>query len=100
MERIMFESLKKRIVYRSKNKEDWEKAQELLNEANISHYAWVSEEPPVGGCGSKLDIRTFASTKKLPKLMYSIEVHKDLEKDAMNILKDQVLPPRSYGVAL
>ncbi len=96
----MFESFSKRIVYRSKNEEDWKIAQGLLKEAGIDHYAWVSEEPPVGGCGSKLDIRTFASKKKLPKMMYSIEVKKDLEKEARTVLDGKVLPPRSYGTAL
>ncbi len=96
----MFEGLNKRIIYRSKDEGDWKKAQDLLNEAKITHYAWVSEEPPVGGCGSKLDIRTFASKKKLPKAIYSIEVRKEAEKDAMKVLSGNVLPPRSYGTAL
>ncbi len=95
----MFETFTRRIVYRSKDEEDWKKAQEILKNAGIEHTAWVSEEPPVGGCGSKLDIRTFASKKKLPRAIFSIEVSKESEKTAKQTLDGKVLPPRSYGVS-
>ncbi len=95
----MFETFSKRIVYRSKDEADWKKAQELLQGAGIEHTAWVSEEPPVGGCGSKLDIRTFASKKVLPRAIFAIEVSKDSEKAARQTLDGKVQPPRSYGVS-
>lgn len=96
----MFEGLRKTIVYRSKDEEDWNKAQKLLHDAGIKCEAWKSEEPPVGGCGCKIDVRSFASGKKIPRNIFSIEVRKEFGKMAQDALSGKVLPPRSYGVGI
>lgn len=96
----MFEGLRKTIVYRSKDEADWHHAQKLLQDAGIRCEAWKSEEPPAGGCGSKLDVRTFASTKKIPKTIFSIEVRNEFGKMAREALSGKVLPPRSYGAGI
>ena len=87
----------KSLVYSSKEEQDWQKAKKLLEEAGISFHSWVSEEPPVGGCGSKIDIRSFGTGKRVLKEIFKIEVEKTDRKEAEKILKDQVLPVRYYG---
>ena len=52
---------RKSLVYCSKDREDWEKARGLLAEAGIDITARNVEEPPVGGCGAKIDARSFLS---------------------------------------
>lgn len=86
------------LVYRSKNKADWEKAQELLQRSNLNFRAWHSEEAPVGGCGSKLDIRQFGRKAPISKTVYKIEVEAKDKAEAQNILVGKVLPIRFTGV--
>ncbi len=90
--------LGKRLVYSSKDREDWEKAKSILQKERLAFHDWISEEPPVGGCGSKIDIRSFGKGKPVPKEIFKIEVDKHDLQHAQDILKDQVQPPRSYGV--
>ena len=89
--------LGRRLVYSSKDRQDWEKAKGILDEGSISFHAWVSEEAPVGGCGSKIDIRAFGTGRPVPKEIYKIEVEKADQVRAGELLKGQVQPPRSYG---
>lgn len=96
----MFEGLRKTVVYRSKDEADWNKARALLHDAGIKHSAWKSEEPPVGGCGSKLDIRSFGRAGNIPKTIFSIEVDRADQKPAAEVLSGRVLKPRSYGTGI
>ena len=95
----MCEGLKITLVYRSKDESDWNRARELLNHDGVTYRAWKSEEPPVGGCGAKLDVRTLASGK-IPGTIYSIEIKNDQAKAAREALSGKVLPPRSYGAGI
>ena len=86
------------IVYRSKDEQDWEKAKALLEEAGIEMKYWVQEDLPMGGCGAKVDIRKFMNDKPFKKFIFKIEVAKEDEKAALEILKDKVKKPESYGL--
>ena len=88
------------LVYSSKDKEDWEKAQKLLNDAHIIFSCREAEEPPVGGCGSKIDIRSFMKKEPVSRIVYKIEVKKSEEKQARFILDGNVLPIRSFGTMM
>jgi len=86
------------LIYRSKDRGDWEAAQAILTAQNIEHTAWESEELPVGGCGCKIDVRKTSKEKVIPKTVYQIEVSKAAAEDASAALAGKVRPMRSYGV--
>lgn len=88
---------RKTLVYQSKDKADWEKAQSLLTERGIDMKAWNVEEPPMAGCGVKIDPRTFLNKNPVPKVLYKIEVANADREQAQTVLKDQVQPVRFYG---
>ena len=92
---------RKILVYSSKDRADWEKAQGLLREAGISFTAWSAEESPAGGCGGKADPRTFMSGKKsVPKTVYKIEAAAADETGAKKALDGKVRPVLSYGYTI
>lgn len=96
----MFHIQKKALVYRSKDEADWEKAKKILNDNQVENKAWANTEPPVGGCGSKIDVRTFMNGgKKISKIIYFIEVNPEDKDKAESLLKGNVQPVRSYGSA-
>ena len=86
------------LVYQSKKKDDWEKAQKLLTDAGIEFHAWEAEEPPVAGCGSKIDPRKFMRKVEIPREIYRIEVDRDIHAEAKKALQGKVLPVISYGL--
>ena len=86
------------LVYQSKKKDDWDKAQKLLSDAGVEFNAWKAEEPPIAGCGSKIDPRKFMRKVEIPKEIYRIEVDKDSRSNAEKILQGNVLPVISYGL--
>lgn len=90
----------KRIVYRSKNKADWEEAKRLLTESGIEHYPHAGDETPVAGCGAKIDPRKFMNEKPVPSKIFSIEVAKEDKERAEHVLDGKVQPPRSYGYGI
>ena len=85
------------IVYRSKDRADWEEAKRLLEESGIGNYPLAADETPVAGCGAKIDPRKFLNEKSVPTTVYSIEVAKEDRERAEKILDGKVQPPRSYG---
>lgn len=88
----------KRVVYRSKNESDWETAKRLLKEAGIAQYPAATEEVCAAGCGSKIDPRRFLNGgNTVPSKIYRIEVAKEDQKKAEEILSGKVQPVRSYG---
>ena len=94
----MFESLRKELVYCSKDRDDWEKAKALLESSGVRHSAWESEEAPVGGCGSKIDPRTFMTGKKsIPRTIFRIQVSLPDAPAARAALDGQVRPVQHYG---
>ncbi len=46
---------KKTLVYRSKDKDDWDKAKKLLEEADIVYFPFAAQESPIPGCGAKVN---------------------------------------------
>ena len=86
------------LVYQSKKKEDWEKAQQLLASAGIEHHAWFVEEAGAAGCGSKIDPRKIMRRIEIPKEIYRIEVDRQDGKKAEDTLRGNVLPVISYGL--
>ena len=93
-------SFRRILVYCSKDQADWEAAKELLEDAGVSSKAWESEESPVGGCGSKIDIRSFGTKKVVPKTLYKIEVEPGDEARAKELLAGKVQPVRFYGTGI
>lgn len=94
----MFERLKKELVYCSKDRADWESAKALLSAAGVGHSAWESEEAPVGGCGSKIDPRTFMTKNKaIPKTIFRIQVSRPDAEAAKKALEGKVKPVQHYG---
>ena len=92
---------RKSLVYSSKDRADWEKAQGLLRATEIDFNAWEAEESPAGGCGGKADPRTFLSGKKsVPKTVYKIEVAAADEPAAKKELAGKVRPVLSYGYSI
>ena len=86
------------LVYQSKKKDDPEKAKELLTDAGIEFHAWAAEEPPVAGCGSKIDPRKFMRKVEIPREIYRIEVDRNIDAEAKETLLGKVLPVISYGL--
>lgn len=88
---------RKALVYRSKDKEDWERAQELLRQAGVEFFSLAGEEPPVPGCGAKIDPRKFMNPNPVPTTLYTIDVAAGDREKAAALLAGKVLPVRSYG---
>lgn len=65
---------KREIVFDKKDKPGWLRAKEALQAAGIRSVRGTSYEvePPVCGCGSKLDPRDFGPKGKIDRKMYRI----------------------------
>lgn len=71
------------LVYdEQKGREDWKAAKEKLKTAGIKiNTGYYEKECPVGGCGSKLDIRDFGPRGRIDRKGYYIRVAlADVEK--------------------
>jgi hypothetical protein len=91
---------KKTLVYRSKDKGDWDKAKKLLEEADIVYFPFAAQESPIPGCGAKVDPRRFLNKNPVPSTIYRIEVLMENRERAGSILEGKVLPIRSYGYSI
>lgn len=80
---------KKVNVFQKKDREGWQKAKEALKAAGVRGIAarHYEVEPPVGGCGSKLDVRNFGPNGRIDREMYSIDVPEDQAEKARELLK-------------
>ena len=67
---------KREEVFCKRDREDWTAAKAALKAAGIRGIrAWHCEvEPPVGGCGCKLDIRNFGPKGRIDRELYLIAV--------------------------
>lgn len=67
---------KREEVFCKRDREGWTAAKATLKAAGIQGVrAWHYEvEPPVGGCGCKLDIRNFGPKGRIDREMYVIAV--------------------------
>lgn len=70
----LFEERKE--VFCKRNREEWKKAREALRAAGIQGVKarHCEVEPPVGGCGCKLDIRNFGPNGRIDREMYYLTV--------------------------
>lgn len=91
---------KKTLIYRSKDKADWDTAKKLLEEADIVYFPFTAQESPIPGCGGKVDPRKFLNPKPVPSRIYQIEVSTENKEHARSILDGKVLPIRSYGYSI
>ena len=67
---------KREEVFCKQDREAWKAAKAALQAAGIRGVrAWHCEvEPPVGGCGCKLDIRNFGPKGRIDRELYLIAV--------------------------
>ena len=67
---------KKESVFREKNKTAWLAARTALKNGGITgvRAGSIETEPPVCGCGAKLDIRDFGPKGKIDRNFYYIDV--------------------------
>ena len=91
---------KKTLVYRSKDKDDWDNAKKLLEEADIACFPFAAQESPIPGCGAKVDPRRFLNKNPVPSTIYRIEVLMENTERADSMLEGKVLPIRSNGYSI
>ena len=80
---------KRKEVFCKRDKAGWEAAREALKAAGIQgvkarHF---QVEPPVGGCGCKLDIRNFGPRGRIDREEYFITVPADEADRAREVLE-------------
>lgn len=82
---------KKESVFREKNKTAWLAARTALKNGGITgvRAGSIETEPPVCGCGAKLDPRDFGGRGKIDRNLYYIEVPVSQAKRARQILGEQ-----------
>lgn len=67
---------KRKEVFCRRDKAGWKAARDALKAAGIRGVrAWhYEQEPPVGGCGCKLDIRNFGPNGRIDREVYVVSV--------------------------
>lgn len=67
---------KREDVFCKQDREGWKAAKAILQAAGVRGVkAWHCEtEPPVGGCGCKLDIRNFGPNGRIDRELYLVSV--------------------------
>lgn len=88
---------KKNVVYRSRDREDWLKAQRLLEEAGIEYWPFATEEVPMGGCGAKIHPGKFWGSREASPIIFRIEVATDDKDKTETVLAGKVQPVRPCG---
>ncbi len=89
---------RKIVVYRSRDKDDWVKARNLLESNGIEYTAFESEEAQIAGCCSNLNPGNIWGTKK--QYIFRIEVPVKYKEQALTILEGNVLPIKACGFQL
>lgn len=79
---------KREIVFDKKDKPGWQRAKEALKAAGIRSVRGTryEVEPPVCGCGSKLDPRDFGPKGKIDRNMYRITLPQSEAEKGRRIL--------------
>lgn len=79
---------KREEVFCKQDREGWTAAKAALKAAGIRGVrAWHYEaEPPVGGCGCKLDIRNFGPKGRIDREMYVVAVPAEETERAAAVL--------------
>ncbi len=80
---------KQEEVFCERNKAGWEAAREALKKAGIRGVKarHCEVEPPVGGCGCKLDIRNFGPNGRIDREEYFITVPSGEAEKARKVLE-------------
>lgn len=80
---------KKTVIYQEKGqKAHYRAVKEALKNAGISGVSgsvW-SDEPPVCGCGAKLDVRDFGPNGKIDRDIYTIRVPEESAENARGVV--------------
>ena len=84
---------KREEVFCKRDKAGWEAAKAALSAAGIRgvRARHCQVEPPVGGCGCKLDIRNFGPNGRIDREEYFITVPAEEAEKARKVLEDQSL---------
>ncbi len=82
----------KALVYRSRNRDDWEKAKNLLQDAGVEIFPAATEEIPVAGCGCKIHPGKMVNPERYTPVIYRIEVSTSDREKAEKILEGNVMP--------
>lgn len=79
---------KREEVFCKRDRAGWTAAKAALKAAGIRGVrAWhYEEEPPVGGCGCKLDIRNFGPKGRIDREMYVVAVPAEEAERAAAVL--------------
>lgn len=82
---------KKETIFKEKNKELSIKIATALKEAGFKGVSQggYEVEPPVGGCGCKIDIRNLGKNGKIDRLMYYVDVLQE-DVEAARAIADSV----------
>lgn len=82
---------KRETVFDKRDKTGWQQAKETLKAAGIRGVRGTvyETEPPVCGCGSKLDPRDFGPKGKIDRCMYRITVPAPEAEKARTALAEQ-----------
>ena len=82
---------KKETIFKEKNKELSLQIAKALKEAGFKGVSQggYEVEPPVGGCGCKIDIRNMGKKGKIDRYMYYVDVLKD-DAEAAKLIVDSV----------
>ena len=82
---------KREELFSARDREGWKRARETLRRAGIRGVrAWHYEsEPPVGGCGCKLDIRNFGPKGRIDRETYVISVPLSQAERARSVLEQE-----------
>lgn len=87
---------RKSTIYRSRDKDDWMYARNLLEEEGIAHRTSEKDEIPVGGCGARIQPGNFWGRSR--GRIFSIEVEPELKEQAERALQGKVLPVKECGM--
>lgn len=88
----------KSVVYRSRDKEDWLRAKNLLETCGIDFVPLESTEVPVAGCCARLQPGNMFGKENRP--VFSIEVPKKYKEQAAELLQGKVRPVMDCGFRL
>lgn len=86
---------KREEVFCKRDREGWKAARAALRAAGIRGVkAWHYEsEPPVGGCGCKLDIRNFGPNGRIDRETYVVAVPAEEAEQAAAVLASMERQP-------
>ena len=80
-------------IFDSEDKDEVEKAADILKNAGLETKIWASEPMPVGGCGAQMRPTDWSGKKRAVKakidIVYHLAVIKSEEAQAKDLLKNK-----------